>query len=163
MAETKQCPFCGEEININAKKCKHCGEWLEETQTEVEEQPETIQNGNNSNGWGNRNPIVRGIVDVLTIIATILVLIIRIDSFSKQGIDFGSAIFETILGTLIFSVIIWIGLYIYMLPSIYAANRKHPQLVPLTFLNLFLGETVIGWVGAFFWASNYRHSKHTHS
>ena len=25
---TKTCQFCGEEININAIKCKHCGEWL---------------------------------------------------------------------------------------------------------------------------------------
>jgi len=27
---TKECPYCGESINIMAKKCKHCGEWLEE-------------------------------------------------------------------------------------------------------------------------------------
>ena len=26
--ETKSCPFCGEEIVSAAKKCKHCGEWL---------------------------------------------------------------------------------------------------------------------------------------
>ena len=23
------CPFCGEEIYLLAKKCKHCGEWIE--------------------------------------------------------------------------------------------------------------------------------------
>lgn len=28
---TKICPFCGERININALKCKHCGEWLDQT------------------------------------------------------------------------------------------------------------------------------------
>lgn len=26
--ETKQCPFCGEEIRANATKCKHCGEFI---------------------------------------------------------------------------------------------------------------------------------------
>ena len=28
MSETKVCPFCGEDINIDASKCKHCGEFL---------------------------------------------------------------------------------------------------------------------------------------
>lgn len=32
--ETKQCPYCGEEILSVAKKCKHCGEWLETTSSE---------------------------------------------------------------------------------------------------------------------------------
>ena len=36
MAETKNCPYCGEEILAVAKKCKHCGEWL------TEEKPGTV-------------------------------------------------------------------------------------------------------------------------
>lgn len=27
--ETKKCPYCGGEIMTVAKKCKHCGKWLE--------------------------------------------------------------------------------------------------------------------------------------
>ena len=26
---TRQCSYCGEEILVIAKKCKHCGEWFE--------------------------------------------------------------------------------------------------------------------------------------
>ena len=26
---TTACPYCGQEILVTAKKCKHCGEWLE--------------------------------------------------------------------------------------------------------------------------------------
>ena len=36
MEETKRCPYCGEEILAVAKKCKHCGEWMETKEPEKE-------------------------------------------------------------------------------------------------------------------------------
>ncbi len=33
MPDTKQCPFCAEEINSTAIKCKHCGERLDAATT----------------------------------------------------------------------------------------------------------------------------------
>jgi hypothetical protein len=33
--ETKQCPFCGEEVLAIAQKCKHCGEWLAKAKEQV--------------------------------------------------------------------------------------------------------------------------------
>jgi predicted nucleic acid-binding Zn ribbon protein len=34
--DTKQCPYCGEEILTVAKKCKYCGEWIEKEVAVVE-------------------------------------------------------------------------------------------------------------------------------
>lgn len=31
----KRCPYCGEEILAVAKKCKHCGEWLDKEETKA--------------------------------------------------------------------------------------------------------------------------------
>ncbi|MDR0758128.1 MAG: zinc ribbon domain-containing protein [Tannerella sp.] len=46
---TKNCPFCGEEILATARKCKHCGEWLEEqTETEIEAPESTLITNFNS-------------------------------------------------------------------------------------------------------------------
>lgn len=40
--DEKQCPFCGEIIKTNAKKCIHCKSWLNENETNSElEQPKT--------------------------------------------------------------------------------------------------------------------------
>lgn len=42
METTKKCPYCGEEILAVAKKCKHCGRWLNEMHSgEKEDRQET--------------------------------------------------------------------------------------------------------------------------
>ena len=40
----------------------------------------------------------------------------------------------------------------YFIPSILAFARKHHNAVPILILNIFLGWTLIGWVGALIWA-----------
>lgn len=36
MEDTKKWPYCGEEIKAKAKKCRFCGQWLEQTETVVD-------------------------------------------------------------------------------------------------------------------------------
>lgn len=33
--ENKICPFCNAEVDINAKKCKFCGEWIESNENSL--------------------------------------------------------------------------------------------------------------------------------
>ena len=41
---------------------------------------------------------------------------------------------------------------VYFIPTIVASHRHHPQLTAIFILNLFLGWSLIGWVGALVWA-----------
>lgn len=74
MEETKKrCPYCGEEILVIAKKCKHCGEWLEKGESQsptlnvdVKEQ-RTIQKKGNSSFLIAILIIVLGIILVVAI------------------------------------------------------------------------------------------------
>ena len=47
------------------------------------------------------------------------------------------------------------GLALYFAPAIVAANRNHAQIVPIVIITLFLGWTLVGWVGALAWACSF--------
>lgn len=42
---------------------------------------------------------------------------------------------------------------LYFLPWIVASHRRHPQRFAIGVLNLLLGWTVLGWVGALVWSA----------
>jgi hypothetical protein len=50
-------------------------------------------------------------------------------------------------------IIILFILGIYFLPTIIAGSRKHQQANAIFALNLFLGWTLLGWVGSLVWAA----------
>jgi hypothetical protein len=44
---------------------------------------------------------------------------------------------------------------LYMLPTIIAFSRGHHQAVAIAVLNVFLGWTFLGWVGALVWSATH--------
>jgi len=54
-AETKQCPFCKEEIHVEAIKCKHCGEFLNKDTNQKD-------NSINNNDLNIGNPFWKSII-----------------------------------------------------------------------------------------------------
>lgn len=48
--------------------------------------------------------------------------------------------------------VVFISLVAYLLPAITAWYRSHHNAMAIGMLNLLLGWTVIGWIGALIWA-----------
>lgn len=49
-------------------------------------------------------------------------------------------------------IVIAIGLGVYFIPAIVASANNHPQAGAIGVLNLLLGWTLLGWVGALVWS-----------
>lgn len=52
---TKICPYCGGEIMFVAKKCKHCGNWLEERPQPYDRRNINSQQSSNNRQIDNKN------------------------------------------------------------------------------------------------------------
>lgn len=51
------------------------------------------------------------------------------------------------------TVIFYLALLgLYLLPAYEANRRKHPSFVPIALIDILLGWTVLGWMGAYVWA-----------
>jgi len=68
---TKPCPYCAEQINLEAKKCKHCGEFLD---SELRNQKETESNVNQKVVVEQKRGGLMTTLIVLAIIALISIL-----------------------------------------------------------------------------------------
>lgn len=134
----KYCPFCRKPVSTQAEKCPHCGEWLNDEPSEY------------SRGMWIGNPVVMCINGLWIFLGVLFLL---------TGIANGDEVFWICIFAAIFG---YIGTYIYMFPSILAASRQHPQFLPILLINLFFGETIIGWIGALIWATTHRQGRHTH-
>lgn len=74
--KTKICPYCGSEINAEAKKCRFCGSWLESPQAPVRPvstaAPETKPDSSSS------DRVVRCLKAQTVLMAIILVMVIAL-------------------------------------------------------------------------------------
>jgi hypothetical protein len=52
-------------------------------------------------------------------------------------------------------------LIFYFIPSFTASVKKHPYTTGVFILNIFLGWTIIGWVGALVWAVSVKNKSET--
>jgi uncharacterized membrane protein YvbJ len=92
--ETKRCPYCGEEILLTAKKCKHCKEWLDPNGNEkqatntttsdcnqgpnivsIKKQPSTMTTVNDSKPSSSKDNDSRKMLPILIVFAVIVVAI----------------------------------------------------------------------------------------
>jgi cytochrome c biogenesis protein CcdA len=51
-----------------------------------------------------------------------------------------------------FSIFLILGILLYFLPAFVAQARHHKNRLAIGMLNLLLGWSVVGWVGAMVWA-----------
>lgn len=58
----------------------------------------------------------------------------------------------TVFSFLFMAVVGFVGLLLYFVPSFIAFKRGHPNRNAIFVLNLLLGGTGLGWVGALVWS-----------
>lgn len=80
-----KCPYCGEEILTVAKKCKHCGEWLEDREYEEEEVDTVIEDEPESDDDSNWEWLYEIIGKIIAVLIFLLVAFFTMPSEEKQA------------------------------------------------------------------------------
>lgn len=88
MATTVECPYCGEEILAKARKCKHCGEWLDKADTRA-------GGGASDRGSADARAVTKGLKQK------------ELDDFTQKALSFFALVVGVIVGVIFQSF--WAG------------------------------------------------------
>lgn len=91
--ETKNCPYCGGEIMNIAKKCKHCGKWLEARPQTTSDKPQESQPNAQCTEVEIKHSNTKKII-LIVIGALILAFVIWLIVVSNQKSDWEKAMEE---------------------------------------------------------------------
>jgi endogenous inhibitor of DNA gyrase (YacG/DUF329 family) len=98
-------------------------------------------------GCGQRTRTVKIIFIIVSVILSALFAFWR-EAIAERD-DVGYFQWPVLIVTFIFALL---AIFIYMIPSILAEECHHRNLAAIVVLNLLLGWTFLGWVGALIWA-----------
>jgi hypothetical protein len=51
-------------------------------------------------------------------------------------------------------IILFVGVLLYLLPSMIASKRQHPSANSICIINIFFGWTLVGWVLCLAWSAS---------
>lgn len=73
-SDKKVCPYCGEEIMAAAKKCKHCGEWLDDSHQNIQCMTTATQVNTDSKKKNTKKYLLIGTGVLVGAIAIVLII-----------------------------------------------------------------------------------------
>lgn len=72
--------------------------------------------------------------------------------FKEDNSEIPTASSSVAQTTILIVVILFVTVLIYLIPTIIAVKKSHPNKVAIILIDIFLGWSLIGWLGALVWA-----------